>query len=766
MPSTTLDPREGPAGRPVDERPLERRDRGQGDRLSGANEGPPTATAASPSAFQVFVKQATGRMLPVFGQEYFSRDPVPAASVESIPVSPDYTVAAGDEISVRVWGAIDADLRVKVDRDGMIHLPRVGSFNVAGIRATDLERHLHGQIGRLYTNFRLSVTLGQLHSVKVFVVGPAMQPGIFTLPSQATVLTALAAAGGPGPGGSMRHVLLRRGGKVLADWDLYGFFVGGDRTDDVQLVDGDSVVVQSAGSRVALLGAVDAPAVYELRGEGETLRTLLRYAGGASVVANPALAQLERIDRISEGAARRTQVTRLDGPGLDERLNDGDVLTLQPISQAFANAVTLKGHVARPMRYAYKPGMRIGDLIPDRESLIPEAFHRRKNRLVQVQEAPERSAAYADPGEVTSVADRRLPAAQSNLLGSGDTRKPDRAAEGTVDRQRVPEPLFDDLNWDYATIERLDAHTLSTRVIAFNLGAVVLRGDAANNLELLPGDVVTVYGQKEVRGPKDVQTRLVTVEGEVGAAGVYQLLPGEGLRALLARAGGLTPQAYVYGIELARESVRQRQRANLDEAVARLESLSATQSARDAANRRDDTSPGAVSAASSAATRAQLARLQRLQPNGRIALETPAGATDLAAVPDLALDAGDRVTVPARPGFVTVIGAVANENALLWRPGQTVRGYLELAGVEDTADVSKLIVLHADGTAATAAESSWLGAWRGLSGTALQAGDSVIVPNQLDYETWGRVLARNLKDWSQIFSQFGLGAAAIKSLRK
>lgn len=744
----------------------ERQDDGRARRRveRGPDRARPAGHDAQPSVFQAFVQQATGRLLPVFGQAFFERAPAHAPPTDTIPVSADYALAAGDEILLRVWGSIDADLRVRVDRDGMVHLPRVGSFNVAGVRAAELERHLQRQIGRLYRGFRLSATLGRLHAVKVSVVGPARYPGIYTLPSQATLLTALAAAGGPGTGGSMRHVLLRRAGRVVADWDLYGFFVGGERSEDIQLVDGDAVVVQPLGRTVALLGAVDTPAIYELRDEDDTIRSLLRYAGGASVVADPAFAQVERIEPRKPGAQRSTQLTRLDGPALDQRLADGDVLTLKPISQAFANAVTLKGHVAQPMRYPYRPGMRVRDLIPDTEFLVTESFHRLRNGLVQVR-APEAPAeANANARSALRASHDTVKAASPTGLPPGGAGRPDRVEEGTA--QRIPEPLFDDLNWDYATIERLDERTLSTRVIAFDLGAVVLRGDAANNLELLPGDVVTVYGQKDIRGPKDARTRLVTVEGEVGAAGVYQLRPGEGLRALLERAGGLTPEAYLYGIELARESVRERQRANLADAIARLESLSATQSARDAANRRDDGPPGAVSAASGAATQAQLARLQRLRPNGRIALETMANAKALEGVPDIALDAGDRIVVPARPGFVTVIGAVANENALLWREGRTVGDYLTLAGLEDAADVSKLIVLHADGTAAAAARSSWIGGWGGVSDSVLQPGDSVIVPSQLDYETWGRVLARNLKDWSQIFSQFGLGAAAIKSLRK
>src|SRR5207253_2586280 len=167
-----------------------------------------------------------------------------------------------------------------------------------------------------------------------------------------------------------------------------------------------------------------------------------------------------------------------------------------------------------------------------------------------------------------------------------------------------PTTLFDELNWDYAVIERLNEKDLSTQVIPFNLGLAVLRGDPGNNVELLAGDVVTVYSQKDIRVPVARQTRLVSLEGEVGAPGVYQLMAGETLKGLINRAGGFSAQAYVYGLEFSREETRRRQRDNLNAAITRLQALSSTQAARDAANRRDDSGDRSA-AVSNAATNAQ-----------------------------------------------------------------------------------------------------------------------------------------------------------------
>ena len=720
-----------------------------------------------PGEFQKFVEAATGRQLPLFGASFFATAADSFTPVDNVPVAGDYTVGPGDEIVLRVWGSIDVDYRTTVDRNGLLNLPKVGSFSVVGVKASELEKHLRAQIGRLYTNFNLSVSLGQLRGVKVFVVGPAQRPGVYTLASQSTMLSAVVMAGGPAPNGSMRKVLLRRDGRVVSELDIYEFLVQGDKSKDVQVNAGDVIVFQPAGPRVAITGALDTPAIFELKAPQEPVREVLRYAGGAPLLANPNRAQLERVDNTQARAARFVETFALDGNGLQKMLRDGDVLTLLAISPQFANAVTLRGHVAQPLRYPFTPGMRVRDLIPDREALISPDFYRRKNLLVQVLDDEEDDQTDALNG--TPSNDVALTANRTQRTRAERTqRKEDRRLVNAA--RRAPTALFDELNWDYAVIERLNVADLSTQVIPFNLGKAVLQGDAANNVELMAGDVVTVYSQRDIRVPVSRQTRLVSVEGEVGSPGVYQLQAGETLKGLLVRAGGFTPQAYPYGLEFSREEARVRQRESMTAAIARLEALSSVQAARDAANRRDEPVAAASSAAvSNAATQAQLARLNRMQPNGRIALELEATTLTIDALPDVPLENADRIVVPPRPGFVTVAGAVVNSNAFLWKPGRTAGDYLRLAGADEAADPSNMFIVRADGTVTHAGDQRggfFSNRSSKLESQAMQPGDALIVPNQLDFETWGRAFVRNLKDFSQIFSQFGLGVAAIYQITK
>ncbi|MEP6876124.1 MAG: SLBB domain-containing protein [Burkholderiales bacterium] len=769
------------------------------------------APTPKPSEFQKFVEAATGRVLPLFGSTFFADAADTFSPVDNVPVTADYSVGPGDEIVLRAWGSIDVDYRSTVDRNGMLNLPKIGSFSVAGVKASELENHLRAQIGRLYTNFSLSASLGQLRGLKVFVVGPAQRPGVITLASQSTMLSAVVMAGGPAPNGSMRKVLLRRDGKLISELDIYQFLVQGDKSKDVQLAAGDVIVFQPAGARVAINGSLDTPAIFELKTPQEPLREVLRYAGGTPLLANPNRVQLERVDASQPLAPRSVETFPLDGDGLQKPLRDGDVLTLLAISPQFANAVTLRGHVAQPLRYPFKPGMRIRDLIPDRDALISPDFYRRKNLLVQVledEEEPRAGESSRDMDDAAnSTASNRTGGANGTREGNGNAnangyaggnnsfatgnnsyangnngnnaittngaprvrserlrRREDRAVVEAS--RKAPTALFDELNWDYAVIERLNTRDLSTQVIPFNLGKAILQGDDANNIELLPGDVVTVYSQKDIRVPVSRQTRLVSLEGEIASPGVYQLQPGDTLQSLIQRAGGFTSQAYVYGMEFSREETRQRQRENIAAAITRLESLSAVQAARDSANRRDDAVGAATTTAvSNAATQAQLARLRAVQPNGRIALELSPDATTLASLPEVPLEAGDRVVVPPRPGFVTVAGAVVNSNAFLWRPGRTAGEYLRMAGADEAAEPDNMFILRADGTVSHAGDSRSFFGRNNLQSQVMQPGDALIVPNQLDFETWGRATIRNLKDFAQIFSGFGIGIAAINAIK-
>src|SRR6476646_6849114 len=327
--------------------------------------------------FQHFVAAALGYRLEIFGQNLFRNVPSTFAPLDRVPVTPDYLIGPGDELLIRAWGQIDINYRAIVDRTGAIYLPKVGPISVAGVRYDQLNTYLKAAISRVFKNFELDVTLGRLRAVQVFVVGQVRRPGSYTVSSLSTLVNALFASGGPSKRGSMRRILLKREGKDITSFDLYDLIAFGDKSKDVQLLSGDVILVPPVGRLVALAGSVNVPGIYELK-EHETLGDVLGYAGGFTTTAS---GQKTFIDRIDDRQVRHTAELDLSSAGLKTELRDGDIVRFLHISPRCENAITLRGNVAVPGRYPWRQGMRVKDLIPNREFLITQEFWKRQNRL-------------------------------------------------------------------------------------------------------------------------------------------------------------------------------------------------------------------------------------------------------------------------------------------------------------------------------------------------------------------------------------------------
>jgi protein involved in polysaccharide export with SLBB domain len=289
-------------------------------------------------------------------------------------VPPDYVVAPGDEILLTLWGSVDADLRLMVDRGGRIGIPRVGAIQVAGVRNADLPAVVERRVAQVFKNFQLSVSLGQLRGIRIFVTGFVTKPGIYTVSALSTVVGALMRAGGPSSAGSFRHVELRRGGALVARFDLYDLLLKGDRSADRVVQAGDAVHVGAVGTQVGLLGSVHRSAVFEIK-PGETVGDLLAMAGGFTAVADRSRLSVERLDDRSDLRIRELTLPA----GYAATLHNGDVLrafsavnALQPVARQ-NKRVIIEGEVLRPGEYVLPPASSIADAIRAAGGLTPAA---------------------------------------------------------------------------------------------------------------------------------------------------------------------------------------------------------------------------------------------------------------------------------------------------------------------------------------------------------------------------------------------------------
>jgi protein involved in polysaccharide export with SLBB domain len=775
---------------------------------------PPPYKAPAPittrTEFEIFAEDEAGHSLPVFGRKLFDEAPTTFAPLDRIPVPANYVLGPGDELLIHVWGKIDLDTRATVDRNGQIFVPTIGTLTVAGLPYEQLQSFLRSALAKLYKDFDLNVTLGQLRSIQVFVLGSARQPGVYTIGSLSTLVNALFASGGPSATGTMRHIQLRRGDRVITEFDLYDLLRRGDKSRDVPLLPGDVIYIPPAGAQVAMIGSVNEPGIYEIKGD-ESLASALDDAGGLTNLADEDRVLLERIENHE---SRHAESFALDASGMKRALRDGDLLRVYPLSPRFDNAVTLRGNVAQPGRYAWREGMRISDLIPSRQFLLTRDYWNRQNYLVPQRNghpfglspnqfypqtgtntetgiagqtefntpygfnpqtgvnAQTGTNAQAGPAGQTGAniqqginaqtginpqagmnaqTGANQPAGTSPQAGIMAQNETGMRGETSFEAARNSE----EINWDYAAIERLDEHDLSTRLIAFNLANAIDNPASADNAVLQPGDVVTIFSEKDIPLPVDKHAAFVRVDGEVNAPGVYRIGPGETLRDLVKRAGGLTPHSYLYASQLTRISTRRAEELEIRQSTAQMQ--------RDLLAR--NAAASSLGAANSGEQQAQLnaqqaliAQLAAVQPTGRVVLAMKPDAGSVEDIPGFPLEDGDAFYIPSELNTVQVSGAVYNENAFRYERGKRLYAYLnDAGGPTRQADTRRIFLIRADGTVISRQTHGEF--WRSdFDKTTLLPGDAIIVPPKLKGPS---TFIQQLPYFTQILSQTALTGAVL-----
>lgn len=768
--------------------------------------------------FQKFVASTTGQVLPIFGADLFANVPTTFSPLNMTPVPRNYVIGPGDELRIRVWGQVNFSVDESVDRSGEIYLPQVGEVHVLGLTFSQLKAHLSHAIRQVYRNFSLTVDLGRIRSIQVYVTGEARRPGVYTVSSLSTLADAIFASGGPSVSGSMRDIQLRRNGRTVTNFDLYSLLIDGSRKGDAPLQPGDIIYIPPVGPQIALTGSVQKPAIYELR-PGETLSEAIADAGGPTAVASETRVSIERVNN---HRARYAMNVNWDATGLATPLQNGDLVRLYSILPLYQKTVTLRGNVANPGRFAWHPGMRLSDLIPDRASLVTRNYWWKRAELglpvpefqplewfthlhqpINPVDLPRNDFFRTPPpvpaagvkgnaksatrtgnsgnsssansnnglGNAATLADQGQAAGATNPASVTPTaaqRANSASLAGEYDASQFGKsqprttvgPVAPDIDWSYAVIERLDPKTLKTHLVPFDLGKLVMQHDPSQNLLLQPGDVVTIFSQADIKVPRSQETKFVRLEGEFVHSGVYTVRPDETLRELVRQAGGLTPGAYLYGSQFTRESTRVLQQQRMDEYVQQLQMQMQRGMLAMAASAA--LSPGALAGngAANASETQLITRLRSIRATGRIVLQFTPKSHGVDSVPNIQLENGDRFVVPPVPASVNVVGSVYDQNSFLFRPGIHAGEYLRLAGGPTrSADRKHMFIIRADGSVVSfaAARTLWGNEFEALQ---MNPGDTIVVPQKI-FKPSPMI---GILDWTTLFSQFALGAAAIKAV--
>ena len=754
----------------------------------------PKSTVWPETEFEQMVADSVGRPLPLFGQSLFDQPPSTFAPMDLLEVPSDYIIGPGDGLQIRVWGQLSGDLRVTVDRAGQIYIPQVGQISVAGVHYGQLEEHLKSEISKVFKNFNLTANVGRLRSIQVLVVGNARYPGTYTISSLSTLVNAIFASGGPTPQGSLRHIQVRRDGATITDFDFYDLLINGDKSKDVRLQPGDVLYVPHVGPLVAISGSVNTPAIYEMK-DNSTLNDLIEVAGDLSTVADTSKVM---IDRFVDHQARKTLEFPYDEQSRALSLKDGDIVRVFSIVPRFEDTVTLRGNVANPGRYPWKPGMRVRDLIPNAQALLTRGYWRNRaaivnGRATEYPVVPERSRSAlnqqqsegvspsgngatspnpsgASPDRMGSLNPADALNAQNQQKSSANassetndaslaTRQRTQTSGGNTNPNTVRDVADDvrryapEINWDYAIIQRVNPQDLTSKLLWMNPRKAIIERDEESNLELQPGDIVTIFSQRDISVPQADRSQYVIVEGEVMRPGVYKLENNETLRSVLQRAGGLTPNAYVYGSLLTRESAKVDQQKSLDELANTMEVQIRQQAVSAAAS----ANPGDLNQIL-AAQEAIITQLRNTRASGRVALAVKPKDKDVNDFPNMVMEDSDRLAIPHTPSTVSVVGDVYNPGSFIFTSPNTAGSYLEIAGKgKPQSDMHHAFVLRANGVVVAANNVNGPFTGTKFNRIRLYPGDEIIVPYKLPTGAW----VRSLQQWTQISSQLAITAAAL-----
>lgn len=726
--------------------------------------------------------------LEVFGAYLFEGAPVTFAPATDVPVPAGYMLGPGDHLRLQLFGTKNLDVELVINRDGVVNLPEIGPVVVAGLTLDDARTIVQAQIQEQMIGVSAYVTMGELRSIRVFVLGDVNRPGSFTVSGLSTITNALFVSGGISPVGSMRDIQLKRKGEVVGRIDLYDLLLRGDTRADLRLQPNDVIFVPPRGATVAIDGEVQRPAIYELRNE-QTVSQVVELAGGLTAAAYPETVRLERVDPDAGREIRTLDVTTQVGGSYS--IKGGDAVYVDPVLDIISSGVTLKGHVYRSGNYEWTPGMTLTDLVPSPTLVRPGSD---TNYLLVVRES--------EPGGQISVVSGDLAAALQNPGGAEDIRLEERDVVHVfaldAGRAHVLDPLMERLRLQAVFGDPVQEVTIGGTVrapgvypledemrvsdliraganlddAAYGLSAEITRytvqGGAKRDIDLIEVDLESALAGDEgadlLLQPFDylsikeiAQWRrqgVVTIEGEVRFPGQFPIEAGETLRSVIYRAGGLTTFAFPAGSIFLREDLKEREREQIGRLINRLEAdlaALALQGTRAVAGGGGQVDQALVVGQS------LLGELRGAEPIGRMVIDLDrliSGGTNY----DVVLRDGDRLIIPEKIQEVTVIGEVQLTTSHLFNPQLRRDDYIDLSGgLTANADRRRIYVVRANGAVVTQGDRS---AWYRRRGVAMQTGDTIVVPLDVDrvpkLALWQSV--------TTILYNLAISAAAVGSL--
>ncbi len=708
--------------------------------------------------------QLTGdEALKPFGYDLFEGEPSTFAPVSDIQVPPDYVIGPGDTFSILLYGSETGTYTLTVQRDGRVNFPKLGPVNVSGLSFDAARALIEQRVSQQLIGTHVSVTMGDLRSIRVFVLGDAEKPGSYTVSGLSTMTNALFESGGVKKNGSLRRIELKRNGQLIGVLDLYDLLLHGDTSGDRQLMPGDVIFIPPIGETVSVYGAVRRPAIYELKTE-KTAWQATELAGGLMPDADPNLGQLERI--LPSRLRQMRNVDLTTPAGRTAELANGDKLRIPEIRPTLENSVKLSGYVYRPGAFEWHAGLRLSNILSSFDELRPNAdkhyiMIRRElppdERVVVISADLERALAApgsaADPElrprdqifafDLSASREKLLAPVIKDLELEATPENPEQivSIDGKVkapgrypleikmhvsDLIRAGGSMEDDAYGGEAELTRfsvVNGDARQTELVSVNLAAI-RRGDTSADLVLRPYDILVIKPISSWVEPGTIE-----LKGEVRFPGKYPIHQGETLHTVLVRAGGLTEFAFPYGAVFTREELKKREKEQIEVLTNRMQSdLAALSLQAISSSAATNSGSGGANATQGIAVGQQLvSQLREAKPVGRLVIDINQVIKNKPGAPgDVIARNGDMLLVPKKLQEVTILGEVQSPTSHVFRAGLTRDDYIaKSGGITQKADRKRIYVVRANGDVVAGGRTGW---FRRTQTVEMRPGDVIVVP--------------------------------------
>ena len=664
----------------------------------------------------------------IYGHQVFNSQSLTFEPSENLATPQNYRLGPGDEVVIDIWGTSEDHMRQTISPEGSIMISQIGPVYLNGLTIKDANQHIKSAFSRKYAGMNdaetdIQVTLGQVRTIQVDILGEVATPGTFRMSPFSSVFHALYRAGGINDIGSLRNIQVLRNGKKVAGVDIYDYLFKGKTSGNIRLQEGDVIIVPPYEQLVNIDGNVKRPMYYEIKPD-ETVKSLLDYAGGFTGDAYGGMV------RLSRQSGTENELYNIDrGEFATYRLQDGDIITVGTILDRYANRVELKGAVYRPGMFAIGDGLKtVRDLIDKADGVTEDAY---TDRVLLYREGPEKQLEVValDLKDILIGAAPDITLKRNDMLVISSVNELEERGDVYIGGQ-VARPgaypyaansTVEDLIFqaggllEGASTARVD---ISRRIVdpsateATNQLAQEFTVSIENGLAIGKGKGFRLkpYDRVEVRrSPGYAPQETVAIDGEVLFAGTYTLRKrNERLSEFVTRAGGLIDGAYIKGAHLSR-------RLSESELAARKEALRLAMS-NNSENMGD----------SIAIDKIDLSNMYNVGIDLEKALANPGSDYDLVLMP------GDSLYVPEKQSTVKISGDVMFPNAVIYEPGKKLSHYINQAGgYGQRAKKGKAFIVYMNGTVARAKRN-----------TPIEPGCHIIVPSkpQNGGTDWSKIL--------------------------